>query len=314
MRRSTSAGFTLIEMLIASLVLVVMLGIAVSGLANGGRTTGTIVSRSDLIEDTRMAGQMIADELGRAVYVYPPGSSITLLSAPNAYSTKNAKDGSNTFVIGVAPMIAYIEAPSVLATCNAATPQACMTFVAYYAVNRKTVTDAATGAKNPGADGRNDDRWLLYEYRKPLNFSGFLGTTTVPNQSSAIPSLASVPAQLTGVSGELLADGIKPDGFGLSTDAGDTICRNSQRQLVNDAGDALKYLGTGASQLDPTNTLIPGCPNAASTKKVASDNAYATIVRATLKVQAQVYGPEGLINTPVLNFAMAPRNLLTPSQ
>jgi prepilin-type N-terminal cleavage/methylation domain-containing protein len=108
-RHQHQHGFTLLEVLIAMSIIVMILGLLGSALITGTRAVTQIVSLSELIEDSRVSGLMIADSVGRARYVYPLGVNLTL-SSTKTYSVQNPSSSSNTWTIGTDPIIAYIEA------------------------------------------------------------------------------------------------------------------------------------------------------------------------------------------------------------
>lgn len=185
-----AAGVTLIELLIAMAIFMLLLGIVTAGLQQGGRVVSQLVTQSAILEDARTAGAMIADGLTNAVYVFPPGVSLTMTAT--GYTTQNPVTGGASWTIGDHPIIAYIERSSSGGN---------LTFVAYYALDRGDVTSHA--GKSYLADPANDDSsWMLYEYRK-----GLTGLSSLVGED--------VPTDFGGNSGRILADYIAEGGFGL---------------------------------------------------------------------------------------------------
>jgi prepilin-type N-terminal cleavage/methylation domain-containing protein len=173
-------GFTLVELLVSMAVLGVIL-VAVSGIFASANQIGAIVSnQTALQQELRIAGNIITDEVQRAMYVYPPcgiyGGSTTPVLKVNCATTdfpttvatvdptkmyvgyskldifstglRGMKpDGTYDWKVGdtTAPILAMITAPrNPWLPCEAGggfiNSGACYTFVAYFAVKRKQVT------------------------------------------------------------------------------------------------------------------------------------------------------------------------------
>ena len=171
-------GFTLIELLVAAAILLIILGLVTTGIGGGSNAVSAVVTSSELNEDTRVAGQMIADGVARAVYVYPPGARLSL-NGPSSYSVKNPRTGSNLWQVGTDPILAYLENPEDIAveclrtvtladgsTVQVGDETGCLYFVAYYPIKRSLLVQRDAYAHL--ADSRNADAWILLEYRKRL--------------------------------------------------------------------------------------------------------------------------------------------------
>jgi prepilin-type N-terminal cleavage/methylation domain-containing protein len=69
---NTQKGFTLIEVLVSLGIFGVITVLVLSLQANSSQTTRLIVSQSKVQEELRFAAAIIADEVQRAIYVFPP--------------------------------------------------------------------------------------------------------------------------------------------------------------------------------------------------------------------------------------------------
>ena len=105
-----SQGITIVELLISSVILLVILGVITQGMQSGGQVVTSVISDTELLEDTRVAAQMIADGVARAVYVYPPGAAITLNQSVT-WRVKNPKTNNNKWLVGQDPIVAFLESP-----------------------------------------------------------------------------------------------------------------------------------------------------------------------------------------------------------
>ena len=240
-RNAKQRGFTLIELLIASGVMVIILGIIAQSFRWGGQEVTRSFAITDISEDTRLSGQLIADEVARAVYVYPPGTNITLGSG---YTTRKPSiiyksDGTtvasttplNIWTVGTDPILAMLVAPTTVGACDVTTTieSNCLYFVAYYPVERSGVVSNSSGAFNPGADPLNSSNWVLFELRSRVD-SPSLATST--GSAYNLPALSYTGSAL---SGYILADHIDAGGFKINfgATATDTFCRNKEGSSVN---------------------------------------------------------------------------------
>lgn len=296
--RRRSAGFTLLELLIASAMMLILLGVVAEGIQSSGRTALQVMTRSDLLEETRVTGQMIADEMSKAVYVYPPGAVLQLNKTVSPFVTNPLK-GGNVWTVGIDPIVAYVEAPRDSA---AACPAGCLTFVAYIALNRGQIYQAtldSSGAEqtnNPGYDSLNNDGWLIYEYKVPLADRVLTASVAPPVDSS----------QLTNASADLVADYIAPGGFALEG----AVCRNADGFLQDAAGNKIATVATPSGpRIDGSKGQTPGCPSASAV--VWKGGQYkASVARASLLLRAQAKRSAGSIYTTTpISFPILPRNL-----
>jgi type II secretory pathway pseudopilin PulG len=271
-----SKGFTIVELLIAGAILVVILGLIANGIASGSKVVTQVVSEGEILEDTRVAAQLIADSVARAVYIYPPGAVLSLNSA-GSWTVLNPKTNKNLWHIGVDPMLAFIEAPQRTDVACADTQSGragCLYFVAYYPVKRSTV------AKQPEyqylAEPQNDSSWMLFEYRKRLDAATLNADTVLPLSS------------LTGlkqVQGRVLADYIVPTtGFQIIS----PVCRTRITE----------------SELPTESSLV--CEDF---KKFYDPFYLKTMASGQFTLQARVVRGTRTVETPVFTLAVAPRNL-----
>jgi type II secretory pathway pseudopilin PulG len=269
-------GLTLVELLLAGAILIVILGLVTSGIQTGSGVVTQVVSEGEILEDTRVAAQLIADSVARAVYVYPPGAVLTLNSA-GSWTVLNPKTNKNLWRIGTDPMLAFIEAPQQIDIPCADTEtgkDGCLYFVAYYPVKRSTVT------KQPEtkylAEAQNDSSWMLFEYRKRLDVAKLNADTTLPLSS------------LTGLKqaqGRILADYIAPNtGFQILN----PICRTRITE----------------SELPTESATV--CEDF---KKLYDPFYLKTMSSAQFALQARVARGTRTVETPVFTLSVAPRNL-----
>jgi type II secretory pathway pseudopilin PulG len=276
------AGLTLVELLAAGAILIIILGLVTSGIQSGSSVVTQVVSEGEILEDTRVAAQLIADSVARAVYVYPPGAVLTLNSA-GSWTVLNPKTNKNLWRIGTDPMLAFIEAPQrtdlpcVYLDKNGKqqnNDDACLYFVAYYPVKRSTV--AKQDEYKYLSEAQNDSSWMLFEYRKRLDVAKLNADTVLPLSS------------LTGlkqVQGRILADYIVPDtGFQILN----PVCRKRIRE----------------SELPTESTAV--CEDF---KKLYDPFYLKTMSSAQFTLQARVVRGTRTVETPVFTVAVTPRNL-----
>ncbi len=198
MRRT---GITLIEMLIAAVISVAILGLIAAGLRSSSDSLRFVQNSQLLTEDLRNAGNLVSDYLSTAAFIYPPGVTLTLNSA-GSYSVRNPRTNNNTWRIGQDPAIALLQPPFVDVDGVLK-----VKFVMIYPLNRGWVVGQASGAENPGPDPANNNKWLLYIYERNIP----VGSSRLPNDLPAI-----IPTTISGGSGNLLADYVQPGGFVVS--------------------------------------------------------------------------------------------------
>jgi type II secretory pathway pseudopilin PulG len=272
----SAAGLTLIELLIAGAILIMILGLVTSGIQSGSGVVTQVVSEGEILEDTRVAAQLIADSVARAVYIYPPGAVLTLNSA-GSWTVLNPNTNKNLWRIGTDPMLAFIEAPQRTdVTCSESEPgkDGCLYFVAYYPVKRSTV--AKQDEYKYLSEAQNDSSWMLFEYRKRLEVAKLDADTTLPLSS------------LTGLKqtqGRILADYIAPTtGFQILN----PVCRTRITE----------------SELPTESTTV--CDDF---KKLYDPFYLKTMSSAQFTLQARVVRGTRTVETPVFTLTVAPRNL-----
>lgn len=271
----SSKGVTSLELLLSATILLVILGVITQGIQGGSQVVTSVISDTELLEDTRITAQMIADGVARAVYVYPPGATLTL-NQSSSWRVKNARTNTNRWLIGTDPIIAYLEAPKRseghCSDASESAREACLYFMAYYALPRAVVTQHLSYLQDP----QNDNTWVLFEYRRRLDLTHLDADTLIPTgpDSGLIQTTA-----------EMVADYLVPEeGFLLS----DTVCR--KRLIISEAGDASSQVCADFSEnYDPyyLKTLLSG----------------------RVKLLASVRRGRQSFQTPTFQFSLAPRNL-----
>lgn len=276
------SGLTITELLVAAAILTVILGLIASGIQSGGSVVTQVVSEGELLEDTRVAAQLIADSAARAVYVYPPGATLSLNSA-GSWTVQNPRTNKNIWTIGSDPMLAFIESAQrddtpCVGTDSAGKKKlnesACLTFVAYYPVKRSTVTKQDNYKYL--WEKQNETSWMLFEYRKTLELTKLNADTPLPMSSAT---------GLRDGQGRILADYLVPNtGFQIVSQ----VCRNriTESQLASE----------GTSVCDDL-------------KKSYEPLYLKTMSSAEFSLQTKVSKGRTTVETPVMTFAVTPRNL-----
>jgi hypothetical protein len=267
-------GITVVELLISSVIFLVILGVITQGMQGGGQVVTSVISDTELLEDTRVTAQMIADGAARAVYVYPPGASLTLNQSVS-WRVKNPRTNTNKWLIGQDPMVAFLESPKRSSgSCSDASEiarESCLYFVAYYALPRSTVAANLSYLQEP----ENDQALVLFEYRRRLDLNAL--------DIDAIVPLGPASGLIHGVA-ELVADYIAPEGFILS----DAICR--QRFTEAEVGEtSAQVCQEFAEDFDPYYLK--------------------TLVSGTVTLSASVSRGKQVNKTPEMQFSLSPRNL-----
>jgi prepilin-type N-terminal cleavage/methylation domain-containing protein len=175
-------GFTLTELLVVMAILSVVLLASSQYFVQTTQLSSSAVANATLQEELRNAGNIITDEVQRAVYVFPPCGVYSSVDLPNpilrpgctgfsatdiisskrmnvswsqiqmsssGQRTKRPDDGTYLWEVGVptAPILAMIVAPyeSYKPCDNGAEDGGCYQFVAYFAVKREQVTRGSLG-------------------------------------------------------------------------------------------------------------------------------------------------------------------------
>lgn len=204
-------GFSLLELLVATAVGSLLLGIVVFAL-NRSTLAARLHQDSQLItEDLRAALGLISDYVNWSLAVYPPGVQIQL-GSDQAYTVRNPRTGGGTWVVGTDPILAVILPPlDPTASCSQASNQGCFRFAAFYLLSRSHVVQNAQGAANPGADPLNDgNARLLYIYQRALETwppqGGGSGGDGGNNRLQLLNPDLSFPDSVSGARGFLLSD------------------------------------------------------------------------------------------------------------
>jgi Prokaryotic N-terminal methylation motif len=279
------SGLTLIEVLIASSILIVLLGLITNGIQSGGSVVSTISAQRELIEETRYAGNIISDELSEAIYIYRSGLTITL---PASYKTTNPSTSNSVWTVGstTGPILAMVQPPETTGTCNVTTAKSnCMTFVAYYPVLRSVVMANATADEKPKDPGDSDNVWVIYEYRETLPANRFASF----NGSGAIRRVPINFPRTTGQGGAfIIADYISPSSGFLTF----TQCTDPSPNI------------SGVLRLVDC-TLLPDA--AAPTREYSNSVRGGQFILSAKEIQRGK-----TVKTPELRFPIAPRNASIP--
>jgi prepilin-type N-terminal cleavage/methylation domain-containing protein len=164
--KKRSAGFTLVELLLALALLTIITLALFQTLGGSVQGANSINASNDLLREGQIAQQVISARLKEACYIYPAGADLTL--AASGYSTRNAFGSPDTeWTVNTHPFVAMILPPDA----TAGTGQ--YRFFAYYAMPRSQYVNNAASTINPGRDVRNDNTtWVLMEYSRNITVTG----------------------------------------------------------------------------------------------------------------------------------------------
>ena len=270
-------GFTVVELLIASSIFLVVLGIITEGLINGGEVTQKIVLENDLLEDANSMSNMIADKITQAIYVYPPGIELEL-STSDELTTYKPGTSSSVWTVGSDPIIAFLERPKdTSALCDSTVTDGCVFFYAYYPVERSVVTQT-TGPYPYLQDSNNSTAWTLFEYSKRLDST----YTNIISGTHNIPTGDEIADEI----GIFIADYIIEGGFNISFD----LCHDEEG-YINDNND----------------DNVPDCDGLSAAPLI-----YASVVNGSFSFE-QSRAHKVSVKGMKLELAIAPRNLLSPT-
>ncbi len=337
--KSTS-GFTIIEVLLATIIMATMLLLMGTAFRSSAEGNSIVMNKAELLEDVRSAGQMISDYARNAVFVYPPGTNITLQTSAGAgnFSVVNPRTGTNIWTVGTDNIVAFILPPTqgsvglpgaatlscepvaTLAVANVTDPSACLTFVAYYVLNRASIVASAGGSDNPGPDPINGTTGMVYEYRLQLPLARLSGTLSTVGNGSLPPTTIGNGANNYNTSPALVADYIEAGTIatnykfrlsGLSCLANNT----NQARFLNAAGTVLPFtIVNGTTKYDIAN-FTPSCPTIQTVIQQTNGalDSFASVAQATLTISAGRKNNLGqTFTTGDMTFPIAPVNLLIP--
>lgn len=219
MKRRSTQGLTLIELLVAIALGLIVLLAATNLLISSSRSATDVQGRNELLEESQIAQNYMAAQIREAVFVFPVGTTITL--GATGYTFRNPVSNNGTWTVGQAnaPIVAFVRPPQLLpnpsgplseqctGTASGDTRR-CYQFIAYYPVLRNvwTGTGGATSLNNPGEDDSNGNRWVLVEYR-----SNYVPVNLAAPSSPSLSQLAVSSYGRTGGSGRLLLDYVQPE-------------------------------------------------------------------------------------------------------
>jgi type II secretory pathway pseudopilin PulG len=272
-------GITLIELLIAAAISLVILALVFQGITGGSSSTRVIQGQYQVTEELRNAGGYIADTIAQAAYIYPPGVSITLGSSSlNTYTVTRPPGGTGnptTWVVGTDPIFAALLPPRVnsTASCSSTNPDRCLSFVAFYALQRSNVVANAPVNANPGADTNDVNTWMIAKYECIID--GSSGGACGGSAQSYVPD--TVPNSFSGSYGQMVADYISPTNWSVS-----------YRCAKDSHGDVTMNSDCGTASLDKNSSAA----------------------RVSLSMSSSVLRQGKSISTGALTFQMAGRNLV----
>jgi prepilin-type N-terminal cleavage/methylation domain-containing protein len=138
-------GFTVLEMLISIGILSIVLLAVMQYLLSGLRVTKTVADQTTLQTDLRITGAMIADEIQRAIYVFPPCGE---------YGARKASDNTVT-------VVTPIKDPTCDAVSTAEGDDPTKVRVSFSRINLGTATSKGTTLYNEGGVAANKYRWQV---------------------------------------------------------------------------------------------------------------------------------------------------------
>ncbi len=191
-------GFSLLELLLASVIALVLLGLVVGALQGASDSTQIIQDQQVLLEDLRNAGNLINDYIALATFVFPPGTTLSLNSS-SAFTVYNQQTNANTWRVGQDPILAAILPPPDRGiACNGGVnPDGCLRFVAFYALRREWVMAQAPASERLEPSPANNGAWVLFTYQTTL-------------AQSSLPANANIATSYSGGRGVFLADYLRP--------------------------------------------------------------------------------------------------------
>ncbi len=288
--KSTS-GFTLIEVLLSTVIMATMLLLMGMAFRSSAEGNSTLVNKAELVEDVRSAGQMISDYARNAIYVYPPGTPLTLRTgaATVGYGVVNPRTLTNVWTVGTDNIVAFILPPlrglnpvyqlGVNVVCNPlnASPvpfdtnpsvwlvddSACLTFVAYYTLSRSSVVTATTGnTDNPGDDPLNNSKGMIYEYRLQLPLDRLAGPAPVPGSATGSPPI--VIGSVTGFGPNFNSNpALLADYIDEGATAGSFKFKLSSLTCLSNLANSGRYLNNTGGVLPVTTTVSGGVTSTA---------------------------------------------------
>ncbi len=114
MTRKQQAGFTLLEMMIALIVLLAVSGIVMSGMVQMMKTQGTIANRTEMHTSVRSATELLQQEIGQAGKISlptPPAGLVWAMVTPVAVPTDKPVPWTVTFNVFSPPTALVPNAP-----------------------------------------------------------------------------------------------------------------------------------------------------------------------------------------------------------
>lgn len=198
MNRKTTA-LTLVELLISLALLGIVLTAVVSVNIGTARSASLLQARNELLPETQIAQNYMANKLRQAFYVVP-NNTVVVLGTTAADTLRNPRTGTGAWTIGVDPIVAFVLPPKNYVNGAAATNSLCppysapagttddndncFYFYAFYALKRGDMVNAVSGAGDPGNDTANDPTsWVLMEFRRRFENTSY-STSNLPTGGS----------------------------------------------------------------------------------------------------------------------------------
>jgi len=257
-------GFTIIELLIATSITLLLLGLITQGFRWAGTSTRLTQDRKVALEDLRSAGNYIADQLSQAYFIYPPGSVLNLSSTNATFSYTLP---TNPLIVGNTSIAAILPPVDNTAACSATNQTGCLRFFAAYTIPRSTIIAAQQSGGFPAAAKINDDPTnandsvLMVYWAWIQNATGPQPFTWITRDfvytGSGAQNLNNLtvysPTSNTNIYGSLLADYLSPT-TGFSVTYNNCLIPNSTYSSTSVSNICPAV--TGASTLTPLNSIV----------------------------------------------------------
>jgi prepilin-type N-terminal cleavage/methylation domain-containing protein len=254
-RNPNRSGFTILEMLLAMMVIGIILTITAALLQTNQRVSDAQQARTNSLEDARMAASRMAETINQAAYIYPAGKQIT--SGTGLGGTNGVTTGSDALALLVPDRLN-------------STPRRYHGVVFYLADRQKFLADL------PNLPSNRIAPWVLVEARTGLDGTGAiswpLDTLPILNWDAVINEGVLVDGMINKLEGgaKTGSDLMVSPSFSPSAGVDKTIFNAGLRGKTNDkfAADALllgmsfqlsvRVSAVGQAVTTSPSTLIPG--------------------------------------------------------
>jgi prepilin-type N-terminal cleavage/methylation domain-containing protein len=196
-------GFTLIEILVALLVMSILMLAFVRFFGSTLKATGSLQIQNELLNEGQLAQHLIVSRIKEAWYVWPEGAKLKLASS--GWSTRNTLKGGHEWTVGK-HFLAMILPPKEDGRDCSSDKAGCFRFFAYYPMKRKAYVRNASAVEALEPDAANDGKvWVLMEYR-----AHYKPGSNCPVTASKSPDPGNTAYR--GKRGRLLVDYLQPLG------------------------------------------------------------------------------------------------------